>query len=187
TTPGGSGHTSLNAAPLNGETLNRAGKIPGNVNNSGGNVSPGTSPGTINVTGNYTQGSAGTMTIELGGTSGGQYDVFAVTSNVTLDGTLNVSLINSFIPSNGNSWQPFTFANRTGDFAVKNLPTFSGTHGSITATYTPTALVLTAVVTAQSTDLATAVNGPATVNAGAPLAYTVTITNNGPDPTSVTT
>lgn len=36
-------------------------------------------------------------------------------------------------------------------------------------------------------DLAVLVNGPASVNAGAPLAYTVTVTNNGPDPSTGST
>src|SRR5205823_14432403 len=71
TTLGGGALAFVNPAQLNGGTLNGAGTITGDVNNTGGNVSPGTSPGTINVTGNYTQGSAGTMTIELGGMSGG--------------------------------------------------------------------------------------------------------------------
>jgi uncharacterized repeat protein (TIGR01451 family) len=186
TTLGPGNITVTNPMAINGGTLNGAGTITGNVNNSGGNVSPGNSPGTIAITGNYTQGSAGSMLIELAGTSAGQFDLLTVSGTVTLDGTLNVTLL-SFTPANGNTWAPLTFASRTGDFATKNLPTFAGTHGSIVASYTPTQLTLTAVVTPQSTDLSAGVSGPATVNAGAPLSYTITITNGGPDPTSGTT
>jgi uncharacterized repeat protein (TIGR01451 family) len=111
----------------------------------------------------------------------------AVGSAATLDGTLNESLINSFMPANGDIFPVLTFASRTGDFATKNLPTFAGTHGSFTANYTPMELDLIAVVTPSSTDLATAVGGPSSVNAGAALSYTVDITNGGPDTTAGTT
>jgi uncharacterized repeat protein (TIGR01451 family) len=188
------GTTSLNGGALsfvnpfvmNGGTLNGSGNITGDVNNAGGTLSPGTSPGTIAITGNYTQGSTGAMNIELAGTSAGQFDLVNVSGTVTLDGTLNVTLL-SFTPVNGNTWQPLTFATRTGDFAVKNLPTFAGTHGSITASYTPASLMLTAVVTPQSSDLSIIVSAPLSVNAGSSLSYTVQIMNNGPDPTSGTT
>jgi len=190
----GSGTVSLNGGALafvnpfalNGGTLNGSGNITGNVNNVGGTVAPGFSPGTIAITGNYSQGSAASMNIELAGTSAGQYDLVNVSGAATLDGTLNVTLL-SFTPNNGDSWQPLTFASRSGDFATKNLPTFDGTHGSITSSYTPTSLVLTAVVTPQSSDLAIIVSAPLSVNAGSSLSYTVQITNNGPDPTSGTT
>lgn len=171
---------------LNGGTLDGSGTITADVNNSGGNVSPGNSPGTINITGNYTQGSTGTMTIELAGTGAGQFDQVNVSGSATLDGTLNVSLL-SYTPNNGDTWPPLTFSSRTGDFAVKNLPTFNGTHGTIVPSYTPTSLVLTAAVTPQSTDLSIGITAPPSVNAGATLSYTVVVTNNGPDPTSGTT
>jgi uncharacterized repeat protein (TIGR01451 family) len=186
TTLNGGALAFVNPAQLNGGTLNGAGSITGDVINSGGNVSPGMSPGTISITGNYTQGAGGTMTIELGGTSAGQYDLLNATGTATLDGTLNVSLINSFTPANGDSWQPFTFASRTGDFATKNLPTFLGTHGSFTSSYTPTALVLTAVVTPQSADVSIGLTAPPSVNAGSSLSVDIVVSNAGPDPASGT-
>src|SRR5205085_8584008 len=172
---------------FNGGTLNGTGTITGDVNNAGGTLSPGLSPGTINITGNYTQGSTATMAIELAGATAGQFDVVNVTGGVTLDGTFSVALINGYVPTNGTSWTPFTFATRIGDFASKPPVTFANGHGSIIETYTPTSLVLTAVVTPQSTDLSAGMSGPATVNAGAPLSYAITITNGGTDPTSGTT
>jgi uncharacterized repeat protein (TIGR01451 family) len=170
-----------------GGTLNGAGTATGDVSN-GGTVAPGSgasNPATITITGNYTQTTGGALTQEIGGTT--SYDKLAVGGTATLDGTLNVSLINGFIPTNGNTFPVLTFASRNGDFAVKNLPTFSGTHGSFTASYTPTELDLTAVVTANQFDLYPLVTGPATVNAGNALSYIVTISNNGPDPTGGTT
>jgi uncharacterized repeat protein (TIGR01451 family) len=146
-------------------------------------TSPGpTTTGTINITGNYTQGSAGLMTIKLASST--QSDVVNVTGTATLDGTFTATLVNSYAPANGTVWNVLTFASRTGDFATKNLPTYP-IMGSIQSSYTPTAFVLTAV-RPPSADLGTAMLGPATVNAGSPLSYTITISNSGPDTTSGT-
>ncbi len=42
-------------------------------------MSPGASPGTLTITGDYTQTSAGTLAIEIGGvTAGTQFDQLAV-------------------------------------------------------------------------------------------------------------
>ena len=171
---------------LNGGVLNGAGTLTGNLNNNKGNVAPAgaSSVGTINITGSYTQGSGATLATELASAS--SYDILAVGGSSTLDGTLNVTLLGGYLPANGATFQPLTFASRSGDFATKNLPTWAGTHGSMSASYIPTALVLTAVVTPPSADLSLGMTGPASINAGAPLSYVVTVTNNGLDPSSGT-
>lgn len=179
TTLGPGNMTSSNIFNMSGGTLAGAGTFTGDVNNSGGNVTPGSSPGTLTITGNYTQGSGGTMTIELAGPAAGQFDQVNVSGGVTLDGTLDVSLL-SYTPANGTVFPVLTFASRTGDFAVKNLPTFP-ISGTITASYTPTELDLTAVVPPQA-DLQVTKSGPAGVTSGQNIVYTVTVKNNGPDP-----
>ena len=191
TTTLGPGNIKMNGSPytLTLGTFQGAGTLTGDLKNVGGNVAPGGSAaiGTINVTGNYTQGaSPASLNIELASPS--SYDVLAVGGNTTLDGILNVSLINSYQPLNGATFQPLTFATKVSDFATKNLPTWAAGHGSFTPTYPPNALLLTAVVTPQSADLAAGMTGtpPTTVNAGQPLSYGITITNNGPDATSGT-
>jgi hypothetical protein len=40
------------------------------------------------------------------------------TGQVTLDGTLLVTLLNGFVPDAGDSFQVLTFASRQGDFAT---------------------------------------------------------------------
>jgi uncharacterized repeat protein (TIGR01451 family) len=188
TTTLGPGNITMVGAPytLTSGKFQGAGTLTGDLSSTGGDVAPGGSGaiGTINITGAYTQGSAAAMTIELASLA--SYDILAVGGATTLDGTLNVSLISSYSPANGDVLQPHTFASRTGDFATKNLPTWAAGHGSFSQTYTPTALVLTAVVTPLSTDLSASMSGPSTINAGQPLSYGVTITNNGPDPTAGT-
>ena len=166
---------------LSGGVLNGAGTVTADVQNDA-NVAPGSASttGTINIAGNYTQGSTGTMTIKLGSASA--YDVVAVSGVSTLDGTLDVSLINSYQPADGTVFPVHTFASRSGDFATKNLPTY-GAFGSITSSYTPTELDLLAVV-APNADLQVVKTGPAGVIAGQNFTYTVTVTNSGPSSAS---
>jgi hypothetical protein len=80
------------------------------------------------IAGNLTQSSSGSLDIKLSGTTAGsQYDQLSVTGNVSLGGTLTVSLVNSFVPSAGNSFQIITFMGAlTGDFTTKNFPTLGG-------------------------------------------------------------
>ena len=90
------------------------------VSNIGGQVGPGLSPGTLTISGNYIQGSTGTLNIEVGGTTvGAEYDRLAITGAATLNGTLNVSLINDFVPLVGTSFTIMTFGSRSGDFTTK--------------------------------------------------------------------
>jgi hypothetical protein len=86
-----------------------------------GNISPGTSPGRLTVGAALSQQGSGAVTIEIGGpTAVSQYDQLAVSSSVTLDGTLNVALINGFEPALGQTFDIFTFPSRTGVFATTN-------------------------------------------------------------------
>jgi hypothetical protein len=137
------------SAPLtfNGGTLQGAGTINGNVTNTGGTVSPGSSPGKLHIAGNYSQGAAGKLNIELGGNiSVEQYDLLDVTGTATLSGTLNVSLINNFKPVTGDAFRIINFSNRSGDFVTETglsvggwltlLPVYSSDHLSLNAVVT---------------------------------------------------
>jgi hypothetical protein len=120
-----------------GGTLKGVGTIQGNVNNSGGTVAPGASPGTLTITGNYTQGASGTLDMEIGGlTAGTQYDQLVVQGSTSLAGTLNTTLVNGFVPVAGNT---FTLIQSTGPltgtFSTVNQPTgspFSSFYGPTT-------------------------------------------------------
>ncbi len=70
-------------------TLSGSGIVGGNVIN-GGLVSPGHSPGTLTVNGNYTQTAAGTLLIEVAGKNAGQFDVLAVGGAANLNGTVRI-------------------------------------------------------------------------------------------------
>ena len=76
-------------------------------------------PGTWNVTGNYTQEATGILDVGVGGlTAGSQFSQLNVSSQATLDGTLNVSLLNGYAPSGGGSYRILTFGSRIGGFAT---------------------------------------------------------------------
>jgi uncharacterized repeat protein (TIGR01451 family) len=177
TTLGPGGISADSAVQLQGGVLDGAGTLGGDLQNDAAAApNGGGSTGTINVTGNYTQGSAGALNIELASPTA--FDRLATGGAATLDGALNVTLLNSYAPANGQTWPVLTFATRSGDFAVKNLPTYPPS-GSIQASYTPTELDLTAVVAAQA-NLAIAKSGPSAVVAGQNVTYAIAVTNNGP-------
>jgi uncharacterized repeat protein (TIGR01451 family) len=177
TTLGPGNITVATTMQLSGGELNGMGTVTGNVQNDA-TVAPGTglTTCTITVTGNYTQGPGGKLAIDLGGPAA--FDALAAGGSTTLDGTLDVALINSYQPANGATFPVHTFATRSGDFAVKNLPTY-GAFGSITSNYQPTELDLIAVV-APNADVQITKSGPSGVIAGQNVVYTVTVTNNGP-------
>ncbi|MBG0770562.1 MAG: hypothetical protein H0S82_02585, partial [Anaerolineaceae bacterium] len=108
-----------------GDSFSGSGTIEANLINSG-TVSPGSSPGTITVTGDYTQQADGTLTIELGGTTPDtEHDQLAVSGAVTLGGALNVTLINEFSPELGDSFTIMTYGSVSGSFASASLPTLA--------------------------------------------------------------
>jgi hypothetical protein len=96
----GSSLTTATSLVLQGGILSGLGTITGNVMNTGGNVivgDSGTTVGILTITGNYTQGPGGTLSVKIGGAMAGtQYDQLAVSGTATLDGTLNVTLIGGF-------------------------------------------------------------------------------------------
>jgi len=89
---------------------------------SAGTISPGFSPGRIFITSNLTLQAASTVVMELGGTATNLYDQIFIGNNLQADGTLSVSLINSFDPALSNSFHIFDFASSSGEFAITNLP-----------------------------------------------------------------
>ena len=74
-----------------------------------GTLSPGASAGTLSVTGSFDQSDSGIIDIEIGGNfPGAEYDVLSVSGTLTLDGSLDVALIDGFNPLVSDSFQVIT-------------------------------------------------------------------------------
>jgi len=92
-------------------TCGGTGTVSGDLNNNGGTVSPGNSPGILTVDGNYTQNSGGTLALEIGGlTPGQEHDKLVVTGTADLNGTVAVELIDGFTPANEDQFDMLDFA-----------------------------------------------------------------------------
>jgi len=115
---------SLTAVQIAGGVLSGTGTINGNVNNSG-LVQPGDAPGTLTLNGNYSQGSFGLLTIDLGGTAPGDSSVLNVSGLSTLDGTLDLTAVNGFIPAAGDSFTFLLFGALSGDFSQIDFTNWS--------------------------------------------------------------
>lgn len=113
---------------LNGGTLAGGGAVDANVVNNGGTLSPG-DPQTIDVNGSYTQGLAGIMNLDLAGP--GSYDQVDVSGNLSLAGTLDLTLEPGFDAAIGDIFDIITFTgSETGNFTTFNDPTFD--NGTLT-------------------------------------------------------
>jgi hypothetical protein len=79
--------------------------------------------GTVSVQGNYTQTAGAALDIDIASAS--VYGTLAVSGTATLDGTLNVALLNGYTPAPGASFTILTFGTRSGDFSAENGLNFS--------------------------------------------------------------
>lgn len=84
-----------------------------------GDHRPGASPGFAHFAGDAYYGGASTLHMEIGGlTRGIQYDSIDVSNILGLNGTLDVDLINGFVPTVGQQFTVATYAAHQGDFAA---------------------------------------------------------------------
>jgi hypothetical protein len=114
-----------------GGTLTGSGSIiGGDVTNSGAVVSPGASPGRLNITfanpgtlGRYEQLAGGALNIDLAGTTPGtEFDQIVMDGNAVLGGTLNVTVADGFNPPVGTRFLIVSAGARTGQFSTFNYP-----------------------------------------------------------------
>ena len=108
------------AASIDGGALTGPGTVNGNLVNAA-LVDAGAAgkPGTLNVEGNYTQTSAGTLQVQVKGTGAGSgFDQLNVSGVATLAGTLSVKLLGGFVPQAGQAFPVATFASESGAFTT---------------------------------------------------------------------
>ncbi|TWU29953.1 beta strand repeat-containing protein [Bythopirellula polymerisocia] len=91
-----------------------------------GTHAPGLSPTELSV-GNLTYANSATLEIELGGlVAGSGHDQINSDGTVTLNGTLDVSLLNNFMPSIGDTFEIITATIVVDMFSVESLPAIGG-------------------------------------------------------------
>jgi outer membrane autotransporter protein len=168
-----------------------SGTINGNFTNNG-ILSPGFSPGTIVIVGNYAQGPGGTLVIEIA--SPVSFDQLNITGTASLDGTLQIDTLGGYDPV-GESFTFLTaaggvngaFAPITGSAAVDAVVTYNANDAVISFTQIPfntfagTPNQVAVSEAAQlSPELTTALNAvplasemPAALNALSPQGYEV--------------
>ncbi len=178
-----------------GALLGGSGVVTGNFINNG-TVSPGNSPGTINVVGGYTQSSTGKLVIEIA--SATSFDQLLISGPAALAGTLQVDTLGGYNPIG----RTFTFLTATGGVtgtfgtltgfvansaATGTNVTYSPTSASVTFTQLPfagfavtpnqqavaAAAQATPVQTAALNTLPQAGQFPASLNALSPQGYQV--------------
>jgi outer membrane autotransporter protein len=129
-----SAQTFVNAGGL----LGGQGFLGGSLVNSG-IVSPGHSPGTLTVNGNYTQNPNGTLQIEVAGLAPTAHDLLAINGTANLAGTLQLIRLNNFQFSPGDQ---ITFLTANGGVngtfnPVINPFAISGTIVAVQIVYLP--------------------------------------------------
>ena len=102
---------------VNGGVLSGSGLIQGDLTINGGFLTPGHSPGLIAVSGNYTQGSGGTLIVEAAGGEANQFDQVQVGGTATLNGALILHTIAGYVPIPNDSFVPLGFHGVTGAFS----------------------------------------------------------------------
>lgn len=130
-------------------SLSGVGQINANVDNLGGTVSPGFSPGILDINGGYTQAIDANLAIEVAGlTPGTGHDLLAVTGTTTLDGTLDLTILDTaFAPTLGDSFDVLTASAVTGAFFDVTGTLISGTT-RFDVTYLPDRVRVVVVATA---------------------------------------
>ena len=103
-----------------------------------------TSVGKLGITGAYTQTSAGALDANITGANAGQFNVLNVTGTATLGGTLNIGLLNNFVPSIGAEFEILTAKHVIGTFATVNGTKINSSE-HFTVTYNSDNVTLTVV------------------------------------------
>ena len=90
---------------------------------SEGDLRPGNSPALVSFGGDLVLGGNASLAIELGGiVAGSEHDVIDATGRLSLDGALNVTLIDGFNPLPGQTFDILDFGSIAGGFSQFNLP-----------------------------------------------------------------
>jgi hypothetical protein len=112
--------------------------------NNGGEINPGLPIGSLTIDADYTQTTPGKLNIEIGGLGAGtEFDRLIVNGTATLNGQMNVVLVDDFVPAPLDRFEVLPYQNRNGTFnSINGL--VPGIGVVLFAFYEPMALVLEA-------------------------------------------
>ncbi len=126
---------------LTNGVIRGTGTFSGTLTNSS-QVNP---DGILTITGNYVQTGAGSLSIGIGGlTAGTQYDRLVVNGQATLGGTLNLGLLNAFVPAVNDAFQVLTVGSGNTTFPMVTGRSI-GAGLYLVPSYTATTLTFTAL------------------------------------------
>ena len=112
----GGGHNFNNSGLLEGN-----GTVVASLLTNSGTVQPGAGPG-LTVTGNYVQTSSGALNIQIGGALASTgLSVLNISGSASLAGTLVLSLINGFMPYDGEQFVILTSTGLSGTFSDNTI------------------------------------------------------------------
>lgn len=140
------GETDLTGIVIEGAVTMEAGVLSGNgliagsLTNNGGFISPGHSPGTLTVLGDFQQGANGTLVLEALGAEPGRFDRLQIRGAAALGGTLDVRTIGGFVPLANDPINPLVYSSQSGGFDhVSGNVQLNFGPGGASATLTPNA------------------------------------------------
>jgi hypothetical protein len=145
--------------PVGGQVSITDGTLQGAGGFTGGGVSVGNASGSaatfiigdstktsasVSIANDYMQLATGILAVQIGGTDPGtEYSQLDVTGPTSLQGTLNIKLINSFVPQVGQTFTVLTSPSIVGTFSTINGKSI-GASEHFAIAYNPTSVVLTA-------------------------------------------
>ena len=111
---------------ISGGSLGGSGVVTGDVTVDGfGIIGPGSSAGTLSITGNYMQANEAILFIEIAALD--SFDILDISGTATLGGTLEISLLGDYTPTVDEMFVFLVTGDGIfGDFANIILPSFGG-------------------------------------------------------------
>jgi hypothetical protein len=111
-------------------TLNGPGAIAANVTNAG-TITPGEAVGvggtdTLYITGNYTQTGTGVLNFDIAGELPSYYNYLSIIGTATLAGTVNVTLLNGYMPPPNTGPTLMAYHSLQGQFDTLTVEGFPG-------------------------------------------------------------
>ncbi len=126
-----------NPLEIQGGSIFGSGAILGSIDNTGGVISPGHSPGIINETGSFSQLTRAVLEIQIDGPNAAtDYDQLIVSGSAALGGILRVKVEKGFAPELSAQFKILKAASLVGTFTTLELPP------GLSVNYTSTGVVI---------------------------------------------